>query len=186
MDKWLAGQPIDKRHWFISLRDSSSTFPRLSNWQDPFSPSSIFVLHFRLGQPRRPAGGGGLCICQLDNLSPCCCRPKAVQTCVLQKPHTHFSSTLPTSSHPPLRANILQAPGCLKDMERTFTWGRVKEAKQGLWPLKNSVWSLLPQPLRFLSSNPKGSLLNTNHSIRKWETAGRGFLAGEGITMQED
>jgi hypothetical protein len=71
-------------------------------------------------------------------------------------------------------------------MERTFTWGRVKEAKQGLWPLKNSVWSLLPQPLRFLSSNPKGSLLNTNHSIRKWETAGRGFLAGEGITMQED
>lgn len=134
-------------HWRMALRDSSSTFPRLSNWQDHF-----FSLPFcPLGLPSLQVGptqaSWGMFICQLDNLSPYCCRPKTLQTCVLQKPHTHFSSTLPTSSHPPLRANSLQAPECLKDRERTFTWGRGQEAKHRPWPLKNCAWGLPPEPL---------------------------------------
>lgn len=130
------------------FKGSSSMFPRLSNWQDHF-----FSLPFcPLGLPSLQVGptqeaSWGMFICQLDNLSPYCCRPKTLQTCALQQPHTHFSSTLPTSSHPPLRANSLQAPECLKDRERTFTWGRGQEAKHSPWPLKNCAWSLPPEPL---------------------------------------
>lgn len=127
-----------------------------------------------------------LCICQLDNLSPYCCRPKAFQTYVLQKPHTHFSSTLPTSSHPSLRANSFQALGCLKDRERTFIWG----SGEGDLAQTVALKEFCVEPPSGTSVVPliKSQRISAEHKPLNKEmgTAGRGFLAGEGITMQED